>query len=481
MMTMLATLFREQMNKSKNVANKTEMTYSVSYPTGLLPLDLTTGYIQNVNGEQKFELGISDGSINTLIGDSGTGKTTLLVAMACSIIKPFRTSSIFFEQAEVGTNIQRIKNLSGITDANGFTDRFIVRDAGITIESIYDRIKAVYDIKTNNPEIYQYDTGLVDLKGQKVFKYEPTVFIIDSIKLVTSQNKMYAGIGAYETADQKGDDKVTNMDGAQEAGSVAVYLKKMVPLCRLANIIMILVNHITHSIPANSRIPQKSEFPFLKQNEHLGSAKLLHYISNIMLRLDIVSKLIPGKDTNPYGVDGSIVQIDIVKNRTNKSGRARCNLIFDQSTGFDNEYSMLLMLKEYEVLEGTGAYLRLPGYDTTFSVRNFKQKLHSDPEFCQAFNMTCFNFIRKTLEDEYNHIQEQLKLNSGSSSIYSSVLSQFGIGESPVYADEVGKASDSKKKKKSVTALMAESVNNASIKQDTMEAEDSGEYDNIDD
>lgn len=477
-MTMLATLFREQMSKSKNVANKTEMTYSVSYPTGLLPLDLTTGYIQNVNGEQKFELGISDGSINTLIGDSGTGKTTLLVAMACSVIKPFRTSSIFFEQAEVGTNIQRIKNLSGITDENGFTDRFIVRDAGITIESIYDRVKAVYDIKTANPSAYQYDTGMTDMKGEKIYKYEPTVFIIDSIKLVTSQSKMYSGIGAYESAEDKGNDKVTNMDGATEAGSVAVYLKKMVPLCRLANIIMILVNHITHSIPVNSRIPQKSEFPFLKQGEHLGSAKLLHYISNVMLRLDIVTKLIPGKDTNPYGVDGSIVQIDIVKNRTNKSGRARCNLIFDQSTGFDNEYSMLLMLKENEVLEGSGAYLRFPGFDEfSFSVKNFKQKLHSDPDFCNAFNVTCFNFIKKTLVDEYNRIQEQLNYNSGSSSIYNSVLSQFGIGSAPVYADDA--AVKSSKKKKEAPSI-ADKVNTVSISKDTAEAEDIGEYDNID-
>ena len=478
-MTMLATLFREQMNKSKNVANKTEMTYSVSYPTGLLPLDLATGYIQTVNGEQRFELGISDGSINTLIGASSTGKTTLLVAMACSIIRPFRTSSIFFEQAEVGTNIQRIKNLSGITEENGFTDRFIVRDAGITIESIYDRVKAIYDIKTGNPGAYQYDTGMTDMKGQKVYKYEPTVVIIDSIKMITSQSKMYKGIGAYEKADDAGNDNVTNMDGAQEAGAVAIYLKKMVPLCRLANIIMILVNHITIKIPKNSRVPEKSEFPFLKQGEHLGSAGLLNYISNIMIRLDNLTKLIPGKDSNPYGIDGSIVQVDIVKNRTNKSGKAKCNLIFDQSTGFDNEYSMFQLLKENEIFEGAGAYLRLPGYpDMKFSAKNFKQKLHSDPEFAQAFNMTCFNFIRTELVNEYNRIQEQLRMSAGANSIYTSVLSQFGISGTPVYADDEGPTKTIKKKKSETTSIV-EAVELTTP--DSQEAEDEEEYYNIED
>ena len=91
--------------------------------------------------------------------------------------------------------------------------------------------------------------------------------------------------------------------------------------------------------------------------------------------------------------------------------------------------------------------------------------------------MTCFNFIKKTLVDEYNRIQEQLNYNSGSSSIYNSVLSQFGIGNAPVYADDA--AAKSSKKKKEAPSI-ADKVNTVSISKDTAEAEDIGEYDNID-
>ena len=38
-MTMLATIFREQMKQTKDITKMTEMNYSVSYPTGFVNLD----------------------------------------------------------------------------------------------------------------------------------------------------------------------------------------------------------------------------------------------------------------------------------------------------------------------------------------------------------------------------------------------------------------------------------------------------------
>ena len=69
-MTMLSTVFREAVKKTKDISQINEMNYSVSYPTGFLNLDFANGYIQEVNGELKYELGISDGSINMIISDS---------------------------------------------------------------------------------------------------------------------------------------------------------------------------------------------------------------------------------------------------------------------------------------------------------------------------------------------------------------------------------------------------------------------------
>ena len=388
-MSLLANAFRSQAKQTKDISQANEMTYSVSYPTGFFNLDMANGYVQNTPNGLHFELGISDGSINMLISDSGVGKTTIATQIAWNIVRKFNSSCIFYEQSEVGTNIQRLKNLTGLGDKE-FSDRFIVRDAGITTESIYRRVKMIHDIKVDNSSDYIYDTGMIDDRGNKVFKYEPTVVIVDSVKLTQSEKNAEA-------------DETNNMTGATTAKTNSEYYIKMVPLCREANIIMLLINHITVDVNTGF-MPKKPVLPYLKVGEAISGGKSLTYIQNNIFRLDIKAKFKPEEG---FGITGSSVNIDIVKSRTNKTSRARCCLVFDQETGYDNELSMFLMLKDEKILEGAGAYLKLPGYDKKFSQKQFKNILHSDPEFSRIFVTICIEYMKKVLLDEYEKIQKE--------------------------------------------------------------------------
>ena len=233
-MTMIMEIFDQKMKENKDYANLNEMTFSTSYSTGILPLDRAISYVQNANGKLRYEIGFSDGTINTIIGDPGTGKTSLLVAAACNIIRRFRTSCVYFEQAEGGITIQRIKNLSGFSDEE-FIKRFKVRDAGITIESIFRRVSMLHDIKLANPSKFLYDTHMIDFNGKPIFKYEPTIMIIDSLKMVQGEARAER-------------DDTNNMDNANNARLLSDYLIRMVPLIRETNIILIIVNHITTDI-----------------------------------------------------------------------------------------------------------------------------------------------------------------------------------------------------------------------------------------
>ena len=405
-MTMLSTVFREAVKKTKDISQINEMNYSVSYPTGFLNLDFANGYIQEVNGELKYELGISDGSINMIISDSGVGKTILCTQIACNIAKQFRTSTVFYEQAEVGTNIQRIRNLSGFATDEEFRNRFIIRDAGITIESIYDRIKMIHDIKVDSSDDYIYDTGMVDMGGNEIYKYEPTIMIVDSVKMVMSRKNMEA-------------DETNNMVGATNAKANSEYYTKMVPLCREANIIMLLINHITVDVNTGF-LPKKPEFAYLKPQEHLSGGRSLSYLQNNIFRLDIKTKLKPEDGLN---ILGSIVNVDIVKSRTNKSARARCYLVFNQEVGYDSELSLFIMLKEEKLLEGSGAYLKLPGCDVKFAQKNFKELLHTNMEFYNAFVDVCWNYLSGILLDEYNRIKTEV-INSDYISPYQAILNK---------------------------------------------------------
>lgn len=407
-MSLLSQAFRAQVKQTKDYSQKNEMTYSVSYPTGFLNLDFANGYIQEVNGKLLYEIGITDGSINMIISDSGVGKTTICTQIAANIVKRFRTSTVFYEQAEVGTNIQRIKNLSGFRTDKEFSDRFIVRDAGITIESIFDRVKMVHDIKVNNQSDYLYDTGMIDDRGNPIYKFEPTIFIVDSVKMVLSKKNAEA-------------EETTNMSAAVNAKANSEYYTKMVPLCREANIIMLLINHITTDINTGF-LPKKSELPYLKQGEHISGGKSLTYIQNNIFRLDIKSKL---KEEEGMGIHGSIVNIDIVKSRTNISSRANCFLVFDQKNGYDSDLSLLLLLKENKILEGTGAYLKLPGYDKKFSQKQFKEVLYSDPEFYKVFVSLCIQCLQSNLLNDYNRIKQEEEMLNNNMKPYEMIISQI--------------------------------------------------------
>lgn len=407
-MTLLSQAFRAQAKQTKDISQTNEMIYSVCYPTGFLNLDFANGFIQEVNGQLKFELGLSDGSINMIISDSGVGKTTLSTQIAANIIKRFKTSVVFYEQAEVGTHIQRIKDLSLFDNEEDFFNRFIVRDGGITIESVYKRVKMVHDIKVNNKEEYLYFTGMNDINGNPIYKFEPTIFIIDSVAMVLSEKNAEA-------------EESNNMAAATNAKANSEYYKKMVPLCREANIIMILINHITTDINTGF-LPKKSELAYLKQGEHISGGRSLTYIQNNMFRLDIKSKLKPEEG---FGITGSVVNIDIVKSRTNKSSRARCFLVFNQETGYDPDLSLLLLLKENKILEGSGAYLKLPGYDKKFSQKQFKSILYSDPDFYNAFVSICLEYLKKEMLEEYYRIKAEEEMRLKNASPYEAILAQL--------------------------------------------------------
>ena len=277
-MGFLSERFRNQVKKTKDVTQISEMNYTVSYPTGFLPLDFANGYCMETKsqpGEIKYQLGLADGSINMVIADSGVGKTTFVCQAACNIVRPFKTSAIFFEEAEVGANIPRIKALSGFTDEE-FADRFIIRDSGITTESIYRRVKTIYDIKMENYDEYTYDTGLIDDYGKPVIKFEPTIVIVDSIKMVMPE--------------KISDQEATNMSGAQTAKANSDTYTRMVPMCRMANIILITINHITVDVNVGIT-PKKADLAFLKQGEKISGGRSLSYIQNNIFRFDIASKL----------------------------------------------------------------------------------------------------------------------------------------------------------------------------------------------
>ena len=393
----LAYEFRSNLNKDKkHDARMDEAVADVGYPTGFLGFDFMNGIVVHVNNPEKKmkysynSLGIVDGSANTIIGRSGCGKSTLIVQMGANIIRKYKTSSMFHDDVEGGMVESRIQTLAKMNAAE-FKSRYIYRNTGITAENFYQRIKMIHDIKLNNRDKYEYDTGLFDSFGNRIFKFEPTIYILDSIAMLMP-------------------DKITEeeeLSGQMSATGAAKtntrIFKQIVPLLKSANIILLVVNHILDDVQINPFAKSQSQVSYLKQGERLPGGKAAIYLANNMIRLDD-TKLKPDKGYNIYG---SIVNLSLVKSRTNKSGLS-IPLVYNYDYGYDPELSLFELLKQYDKIGGSGVSQTIGNCTVKFSQKTFKEKLHSSPELQQEFVRVAYEILETFLSGkETNEYKEE--------------------------------------------------------------------------
>jgi energy-coupling factor transporter ATP-binding protein EcfA2 len=182
---------RKATAKSKIKGINAEAEFDVMYSTGFLGIDYLNGTVVHVNGNDRNftynACGIVDGSTNTVIGRSGSGKSTLLTQIVGNIARPFiqkdLPTMIYIDDIEGSLPYARKEFLLGLTEEQieKFTE---IRNSGITAENLYKRIYTIADEKVTNRKAYEYDTGLYDIHGNRVFKLVPTIYLVDSLPML---------------------------------------------------------------------------------------------------------------------------------------------------------------------------------------------------------------------------------------------------------------------------------------------------------
>ena len=398
----LMTQFRERMSKVKDKGASAQAVFDVMYPTGFLALDHLNGTMVHVKTEKidmcYKSIGIMDGSSNTFIGRSGCGKSTLVVQVIGNIAKQYPRAKLYIDDIEGSLPISRKEFLLGLSREDLET-RLDMRNTGITTENVYQRIRAIHDIKLENKSDFEYDTGLYDTYGNRIFKLVPSLFFIDSLPLlmpndINEVEELDGGMGATSTAK-----KTTQL------------IKKISQLLKESNIILFTVNHINDDIQMGF-LPKPVQISGLKQGERLPGGKAAIYLANNMFRLDDKGSL---KASEGYGIDGTIVDITVVKSRTNVNKRS-VPLIFNKSEGgFDTILSMYHLLKAEGKVGGAGARMNLVSLpDVKFAQKQFKHTLATNTELQVAFARDCKEVLDGLLSDTINKEieEESFDLNS---------------------------------------------------------------------
>lgn len=375
---------------SKNKINNNKEEFEVMYPTGFAALDYLNGQMIHVKSDKVNmgyrSTGIVDGSSNMFIGRSGCGKSTLVFQIIGNIAKQFDDANIFIDDIEGSLPMSRKEFLLGMTE-DQLRSRVNFRNTGITTDNVYQRIKQIHDIKLANRSDYEYDTGLYDTYGNRIFKLVPTIYCIDSFAMlmpddIIEKDELDQGMGATKVAKQN-----------------TQLIKKISQLLRDANIILFSINHINDD-PQTGFLPKPAQISGLKVGERLPGGKAALYIANNLFRLDDKGTL---KDSEGYGIAGKVVDVSLVKSRTNITKRS-VPLIFNMTEGgFDPILSMFHLLKTEGKVMGAGARLYFDSLpDVKFSQKTFKQELMKNEDLQKAFAMECKQVLDPLLFDVEN-------------------------------------------------------------------------------
>lgn len=383
-MSLMIKRFDAIVSKSKDHRMKAESESGIRIPTGFLNFDFMNGSVVHVIDPETTQevtsynsIGIKDGSLNIFIGRSQSGKTTIALQMAGNIVRPYKTSCIFFESVEDGITDERKFQLLKMNPMEAEL-KFKQRNTGVTAENFFERVKIIHDEKNEHREDYLYDTGCVNVLGKKIYKLEPTVVILDSLAMLTPEKYVDA-------------DELSGQMGATAAAKTNTQIfKKVIPLLTNVNMIMFVINHINDDV---SLMPKKPQLPFLKLGEALPGGKTVNYLATTIIRVDDVKKL---KAEEGYKIDGAVIELSLVKARSTHGGR-KTWLILDYANGFDETLSLLYTLNEEKRLNGTTWKYFGDREDLKFTLSTFKDKLAENQELQQVFAQTCYEYLITTI------------------------------------------------------------------------------------
>lgn len=340
--------------------------FSPSYRTGLDILDYRNGRMEG----NEVVLGISGGKILSVVGRSGSGKSSLAYKIAGEIIRSHEDAQGIHLDYERAANKARIAKMTGLDLGliHAESDVYTFLNSNISSETLYQLVKAIYDLKMAKENKADF-TITATHNGNKVEYMIPTVIIVDSLVTMTP------------TSIQEEDELSGSMSASAIAKTNNAIFKRIANFITDANITIITINHITQTISMGT--PTKAALNFLKQDESLPGGSSAIFLSDSLLRLETGTKLEEDKE---YGIKGFTVKSQYVKSRSNAAGRVM-TLVFDQENGFDNVLTNVQYLRENKLLLGSGhGYFIETMPDKKFKLKNVRELYDNDQEFREGFD-----------------------------------------------------------------------------------------------
>lgn len=372
----------------------TENDTGVSYPMGMPILDQQLGFIQEIpmkdgTSHIQYRLGLGGGTINMFVGPSSSGKTAAAIQAANNIAEPFGDDAgCILLDAEKSTGAQRVLDLTGITEEE-YSNRWRIIDDPLkmTFKDTLELIKGICAKKEADKARYTYKTGFLDINGNEITYYKPTVMIIDSLMKIVPNDEDFEEIQGLTS-------------GGRDAIFRGKWLRNMLAYTGKYNIIVIIINHLGNAIELTPGKGGAKQLTFIPTGKNVpGGDKVIYYSSSIIVWQPINSKdQIKTEEVNGY--NGVSVKASICKSRSGPGG-ITATLEFIQESGFDIDLTLMNLAKEKNLIGGRnpGSYF-INNPDVKFDTRIFVKELRERPELVLSMYETCrpelLGMIRKS-------------------------------------------------------------------------------------
>lgn len=372
-------------NDKKNLF-KTNVT-TAFIKTGFALFDYYFGSVINIHDDtgkiirQEPRVGQAAGTFNLIVGNTGSGKTTLGAQIAANIIRQFKYANVIHYDCENRFDVSRCETITKLPahyfSGNG-GERYMIKTGLVGLDVIQEMIVKTYVSKMKLKKELMVPSGFKDEFGNDVMIFEPTVILIDS--MTTVLNETFSPDNAKEASDAE---KMRgNTEGARDAKTLKGFFKDILPLCKEANIIVYGINHLNTNMSMNAFIPVAKQQNFLKQDEVIpGGKTMIYYPFNIV---KLIAKPSDDFTEESDGFAGHIVMVEPIKSSSNQSGNnskgISFELVFSFKNGFDPLRSMILYGKEYGLIEGNKSRMKFKGDDSfTFTLKNIYQEKDEKP------------------------------------------------------------------------------------------------------
>lgn len=362
----------------------------VSYPLGFPILDQLLGckyYYVNPDGTTRSEthLGVPCGTFTMFLGQSQSGKTTATIQSAWNIVEPFdEYAYVIHDDAENATTFERIQGVTG-ADSNELKKKYrlIPADKVNTYDQVLDQIVAIAKKKKSDKKNYMYDTGKLDMWGEKIIEYKPTILIMDSLMKFTSDG---------EEVDEISD----AFSGGREAVARGKFMRNALGYMAEYNINVFIVHHWSTDMRQGYTNREK-QLPNLPTGKYVtGGDKVLLYSTSIILFSPQNSK--DGVKTEEVnGYNGRPVDALLSKTRTSAGGTV-AHLEFVQEIGFDPRLTLMNFAKEKKLIIGVNPKSKFAcDPDVTFDTRKFIEEISTRPEIIRTLYKECKPYLEKMI------------------------------------------------------------------------------------